>query len=255
MPRISISEHVGLRLRSSNGLESGRTVAVNKSLVGMLAPKVKPQSLLSICWVACGCPTKGKHMKANSDQKRMIALSSSLLNRLRKFPVYRNWRKKDFLICQTKNDGIILPNKHDYQAQWEILCRFAKRNDIRTPIYKDIQSRKRNKNETLGKTEDKIFTKWRLVRYQALKRSDGRCECCGATPRSSREPLHVDHIKPKSLFPEVQFDLNNLQVLCADCNIGKGKWDQTNWRDKREQEIIIENLDRVVVLKSKNRGI
>ena len=24
--------------------------------------------------------------------------------------------------------------------------------------------------------------------------------------------------------------LDNLQILCSDCNAGKGNWDQTDWR-------------------------
>ena len=39
--------------------------------------------------------------------------------------------------------------------------------------------------------------------------------------------LHVDHIKPRSKFPELELSLDNTQVLCADCNLGKGAWDDT----------------------------
>src|SRR5262249_39926358 len=39
-----------------------------------------------------------------------------------------------------------------------------------------------------------------------------------------------DHIKPRSKFPELELELGNLQVLCADCNLGKRAWDQTDWR-------------------------
>lgn len=42
--------------------------------------------------------------------------------------------------------------------------------------------------------------------------------------------LHVDHIKPKSLFLHLAYDLNNLQVLCEDCNMGKSNKDDTDWR-------------------------
>lgn len=70
---------------------------------------------------------------------------------------------------------------------------------------------------------------WRLVRYSVLKNSNGACQCCGA--RGSGEiRLHVDHIKPRSQFPELALDPANLQVLCPDCNIGKRASDQTDWR-------------------------
>lgn len=70
---------------------------------------------------------------------------------------------------------------------------------------------------------------WRELRYLALRCADGACQCCGARA-SSGVQIHVDHIKPRSRYPELQLCLDNLQVLCADCNIGKGAWDDTDWR-------------------------
>ena len=67
--------------------------------------------------------------------------------------------------------------------------------------------------------------RWLAVRYDALKRSSGACELCGA-----KDELHVDHIKPRSLFPELAYELSNLQVLCKSCNFGKGNRDETDWR-------------------------
>lgn len=69
---------------------------------------------------------------------------------------------------------------------------------------------------------------WLKLRYQTLKRFGGRCQCCGCRP--SRGRLHVDHIKPRSRCPELELDPNNVQVLCDDCNYGKGGWDETDWR-------------------------
>lgn len=63
----------------------------------------------------------------------------------------------------------------------------------------------------------------------ALKKYGPRCQCCGATPDSGAV-MNVDHIKPRNLFPELALDVNNLQILCAECNHGKGNWDMTDWR-------------------------
>lgn len=76
---------------------------------------------------------------------------------------------------------------------------------------------------------------WRQLRYQAIKLHGGACQCCGRKP--PEVVLHVDHIKPRSLFPSLELDINNVQVLCEDCNLGKGAWDQSDWRaalDKKE---------------------
>jgi 5-methylcytosine-specific restriction endonuclease McrA len=79
--------------------------------------------------------------------------------------------------------------------------------------------------------DDKFYKsiEWRSLRYQALKNCNGCCQLCGASQHDGIK-LHVDHIKPRSRFPELALVLSNLQVLCDDCNIGKGGWDDTDWR-------------------------
>lgn len=72
---------------------------------------------------------------------------------------------------------------------------------------------------------------WRKLRMQALKKYGPKCMCCGATPATGAV-MNVDHIKPRKLFPALAMDLDNLQVLCHECNHGKGNWDQTDWRAK-----------------------
>lgn len=70
---------------------------------------------------------------------------------------------------------------------------------------------------------------WRALRYQALKLYGARCQCCGATPTPGN-PMHVDHIKPRSKYPELELALSNLQILCRPCNLGKSNKDETDWR-------------------------
>lgn len=70
---------------------------------------------------------------------------------------------------------------------------------------------------------------WRRLRMVVLKERGARCECCGSTPADGVR-IHVDHIKPRKLFPELALVKSNLQVLCEDCNHGKGNWDTTDWR-------------------------
>lgn len=85
-----------------------------------------------------------------------------------------------------------------------------------------------------GSLQDFLDTKegkeaWGAVRYEALKKSNGCCSCCGRSPSKHGVVLHVDHIKPKSLYPELAFDVDNLQVLCGECNIGKSNRDEIRW--------------------------
>ena len=70
---------------------------------------------------------------------------------------------------------------------------------------------------------------WKRIRYDALVAANGRCECCGASPADGVK-LNVDHIKPRAKRPDLAADPWNLQVLCSECNEGKGNRDATDWR-------------------------
>jgi uncharacterized protein YdaU (DUF1376 family) len=88
------------------------------------------------------------------------------------------------------------------------------------------------------KTKDnrKVFLQsyeWRVTRMQAILKYGQKCMACGATPESGAV-INVDHIKPRKTHPELALDLDNLQVLCSDCNHGKGNWDCTDWRNKEK---------------------
>lgn len=70
---------------------------------------------------------------------------------------------------------------------------------------------------------------WRELRYEALLKYGCKCMACGSTPESGAI-LHVDHIKPRSKFPHLRLDINNLQILCEPCNMGKSNKDETDFR-------------------------
>jgi len=71
--------------------------------------------------------------------------------------------------------------------------------------------------------------KWLRLRMQAFERYGNRCSCCGATAEDGVH-LHVDHIKPRSTHPELALDLENLQILCDACNLGKSNLSEKQWR-------------------------
>jgi len=80
-----------------------------------------------------------------------------------------------------------------------------------------------------NKTDFYTSKEWRRLRYRVLIDNGRMCQCCGARP--PKAVLHVDHIKPRSIYPELELDYNNLQVLCEECNIGKSNLDKTDLRD------------------------
>ncbi len=74
---------------------------------------------------------------------------------------------------------------------------------------------------------------WRKLRMQALKLHGAKCLCCGITPHDGAK-ITVDHIQPRKTHPHLALELDNLQILCNECNHGKGNWDDTDWRVKQK---------------------
>lgn len=70
---------------------------------------------------------------------------------------------------------------------------------------------------------------WKFVRYEALRLHGAQCQCCGAS-RKAGAVMNVDHIQSLRAAWERRLDIDNLQVLCGDCNIGKGARHADDWR-------------------------
>ena len=67
---------------------------------------------------------------------------------------------------------------------------------------------------------------WLDLRYRILRDHSGVCRLCGKDHGS----MQVDHIKPRSKYPQLALDPDNLQILCADCNIGKSNIYEDDFR-------------------------
>lgn len=79
---------------------------------------------------------------------------------------------------------------------------------------------------------------WLSVRYAVLSERGGRCECCGASAKDGVK-LQVDHIKPRSKYPELELEKSNLQVLCKACNMGKSNRHEDDWRKDKPKRILL----------------
>jgi hypothetical protein len=78
---------------------------------------------------------------------------------------------------------------------------------------------------------------WLDLRYRVLQKAGGSCKLCGCRA-SPGNPIQVDHIKPRSLHPELELVESNLQVLCQNCNRGKSNKDETDWRWQASREAV-----------------
>lgn len=123
----------------------------------------------------------------------------------------------------------------DMRGKTSLLRRFLGYETI-TPAAtkqpKAIRSPSRRKGRNNGYWGDEFLDsrEWQEMRYRVLVQYGRKCMACGTT----RGEMHVDHIKPRSKYPELALEFTNLQVLCRGCNKGKGAWDETDWRPKQE---------------------
>ena len=73
----------------------------------------------------------------------------------------------------------------------------------------------------------------RKVHFEVMKRANKRCALCGVKDGDEeyedRLPLHIDHIVPRS--KDGSNEIDNLQVLCRACNLGKSNRDDTDFRE------------------------
>lgn len=88
---------------------------------------------------------------------------------------------------------------------------------------KKIRLLKQNRQRGNGFYESR---QWQELRYKAIRTWGRKCMLCGA----ENCELHVDHIKPRSKFPDLSLSFDNLQILCRVCNFGKSNKDETDWR-------------------------
>ncbi len=90
---------------------------------------------------------------------------------------------------------------------------------------------------------------WRELRYKVLIMHGRRCMCCGATPEKNNIVIHIDHIKPRSKYPELELDINNMQILCEDCNLGKSNISEEDFRPPEEPPLDDDALTHMMSIK------
>ena len=76
--------------------------------------------------------------------------------------------------------------------------------------------------QSVAAVRDRFAREWPGLRLLALRKHGHKCQSCGATPADGAT-LHVDHVIPRHLMPALELELENLQVLCRDCNVAKGR--------------------------------
>jgi 5-methylcytosine-specific restriction endonuclease McrA len=193
-PIIGIHNAIDALWRATNGLSKSARKKLRLKNIGKVEYVVRP----------------------NSIAMQRVALKSGNLADSRKKKVERRERR-----AQARIESGINPKPKLY-----------------TPKDKFVQKPKRSTRPSVAMKD--VFYRswdWRTLRMEVLKERGARCECCGSTPEHtdmSGNPVKicVDHIKPLAKNWHLRLDKSNLQILCDECNQGKGAWDETDWRDK-----------------------
>lgn len=94
-------------------------------------------------------------------------------------------------------------------------------------IYEDAVPKPIRKENKVNQTTNKSTKSRRTPRepsnrlkVQVLMRDGNRCRLCGVECNDGLHNIHFDHITPWSKGGETTLD--NLQVLCSECNLAKG---------------------------------
>ena len=72
---------------------------------------------------------------------------------------------------------------------------------------------------------------YRRLRHEVMLEQGESCQKCGAKASPSVH-MQVDHIKPVSKYPDLFLEKDNMQVLCAPCNMAKSNRHETDYRRK-----------------------
>jgi len=97
-----------------------------------------------------------------------------------------------------------------------------------------------------------VWGKLKRLIYKVFPKQCMRCLSVNAQ-------LHVDHIKPRSKFPDIELSISNLQVLCKACNLDKSNLYIKDYRTQKHVDALelflakgIET-DKNILLKKKEK--
>lgn len=162
-----------------------------------------------------------KKVKVPKQKQVKEVKPSKVKNRLSSFVGVRNMDAEAVAIIASDKLGVDVDWSQGVDSVMSTLYTQMKASDLTRP----------DKPETRKTPDDEFFRSqaWKSLRYNAFSRYGNSCQCCGAKAGNG-VVLHVDHIKPRSLHPELEYDINNLQILCEDCNVGKLHVKVDDWR-------------------------
>lgn len=126
-----------------------------------------------------------------------------------------------FLLLPMKVVYVVHMPLYDYMVK-KVWWRLDVNNKFYSPEFKP-------KEGEVDPRDGKTFyqsSEWRKLRYKAFEKYGTTC----MDPDCHNPATHVDHVKPRSLRPDLALSLNNLQVLCEKCNKMKSNRSDVDFR-------------------------
>ena len=148
--------------------------------------------------------------------------------------------RREIVEFAEKKLGITPPKRGQKRSTLD--CRLE--DAYRVASGKDKRSGGKKSREVKRDKVDAFYKsyEWRKIRYNVLEANDGRCECCGRSKHDGIV-LHVDHIKPLRKNWKLRLRESNLQILCNECNHGKGNRFETDWREPSLKVLMGEEVE------------
>lgn len=78
------------------------------------------------------------------------------------------------------------------------------------------------------------------IKNALLEMSDNKCCYCECKIGKGEREMHVEHFKPKSIYPDLVVEWNNLLPSCPHCNKQKSSHDTGNDSEQVIKELVEE---------------
>ncbi|WNM51534.1 HNH endonuclease [Staphylococcus phage S-CoN_Ph10] len=118
-----------------------------------------------------------------------------------------------------------------YDANKQCICQVNNSNEYSKQYYEQNKERKKQLNSK----------RWKTLRERIIKRDGGMCNRCWVSLNViETKDLQVHHIKPRSEYPELMYDPNNLITVCKTCNLALGTKGSLDWEVQKFNEDIDE---------------
>jgi hypothetical protein len=116
------------------------------------------------------------------------------------------------------------------------LDKFIESNTTNEPIkVKKVKTKNKVQLKHSVKSVENIYqsTRWADTKKVVYSLYDFKCMKCGAKDKE----MHVDHICPVSKYPAMKWSINNLQLLCKNCNMEKSNVNENDYRTLEQKDL------------------